>query len=261
MMNKLSVLANEINSFLLQYSDFQLWCYGSMILLGIIFTACCAFFGGLDVLLSYQRIKLLKHQPHKLVKEVKFDWKKYNNAVLITLLNHSFLSVPTVYCFALLFNKHNPSYRDSLPSITTIIYQFLIILAFQETWFYTAHRILHWGPLFRWIHSIHHRFEAPNVWSTLYAHPIEHFVCNLFPLFFTVYLARAHIIVAWLWWSAALINVTSVHSGFNFVNPHHDQHHSMTKCNFGPLQVMDWLLATDYHSFIKKNKLKMESVD
>ena len=44
----------------------------------------------------------------------------------------------------------------------------------RDIHFYFVHRLIHWGPLYRWAHSVHHRNTNPGPWSGLSMHPIEH---------------------------------------------------------------------------------------
>jgi len=37
----------------------------------------------------------------------------------------------------------------------------------------SAHRALHTGPLYKYIHKTHHKFSAPFGLATVYAHPVE----------------------------------------------------------------------------------------
>lgn len=45
---------------------------------------------------------------------------------------------------------------------------------FHEVHFYVVHRLIHWQPLYRHIHSLHHKNVNPGPWSGLSMHPIEH---------------------------------------------------------------------------------------
>lgn len=48
--------------------------------------------------------------------------------------------------------------------------------AIHEIYFYFLHRALHWGPLYRWVHSVHHHSVNPSPWSSLSMHPVEGFL-------------------------------------------------------------------------------------
>src|SRR5262249_6650673 len=42
--------------------------------------------------------------------------------------------------------------------------------------FYATHRLLHWGPLYRSVHYLHHKNINVGPWSSLAMHPMEHLV-------------------------------------------------------------------------------------
>jgi sterol desaturase/sphingolipid hydroxylase (fatty acid hydroxylase superfamily) len=51
----------------------------------------------------------------------------------------------------------------------------LIVPVIHETHFFLLHRALHWDPLYRWVHSVHHHSVNPSPWSSLSMHPVEQF--------------------------------------------------------------------------------------
>ena len=51
----------------------------------------------------------------------------------------------------------------------------LAVPIIHETHFFLLHRALHWGPLYRWVHSVHHNSVNPSPWSSLAMHPVEQF--------------------------------------------------------------------------------------
>jgi sterol desaturase/sphingolipid hydroxylase (fatty acid hydroxylase superfamily) len=51
---------------------------------------------------------------------------------------------------------------------------FPVIALFREVHFYAVHRLLHRPPLYRAVHSLHHRNTNPGPWSGLSMHPVEH---------------------------------------------------------------------------------------
>jgi sterol desaturase/sphingolipid hydroxylase (fatty acid hydroxylase superfamily) len=50
----------------------------------------------------------------------------------------------------------------------------LLIPLFREVHFYVIHRMIHWPPLYRSVHRLHHTNANPGPWSGLAMHPIEH---------------------------------------------------------------------------------------
>ena len=53
---------------------------------------------------------------------------------------------------------------------------FFLVPFIHEVGFYFAHRLLHWPPLYRVAHRLHHRNVNPIPWSGLSMHPIEHLI-------------------------------------------------------------------------------------
>jgi len=58
------------------------------------------------------------------------------------------------------------------PIYCTVI--LLLIPIFRETHFYFIHRLIHWPPLYRTVHKLHHNNINPGPWSGLAMHPVEH---------------------------------------------------------------------------------------
>jgi len=52
----------------------------------------------------------------------------------------------------------------------------LFIPLFAEAHFYAVHRLIHWPPLYRAVHKLHHRNVNPGPWSGLAMHPVEHLI-------------------------------------------------------------------------------------
>jgi sterol desaturase/sphingolipid hydroxylase (fatty acid hydroxylase superfamily) len=61
-----------------------------------------------------------------------------------------------------------------------------------DLWFYWTHRALHWPPLYRTVHKIHHRFTAPCAVVAVYAHPLEFALGNLAAVALGPVLTNAH---------------------------------------------------------------------
>jgi sterol desaturase/sphingolipid hydroxylase (fatty acid hydroxylase superfamily) len=56
-----------------------------------------------------------------------------------------------------------------------VVWLFIIPL-WREVHFYTTHRLIHWPPLYKTVHSLHHRNTNPGPWSGLSMHPLEHVI-------------------------------------------------------------------------------------
>ena len=65
--------------------------------------------------------------------------------------------------------------------------------------FYVVHRLLHWPPLYRIAHELHHRNVNTGPWSGISMHPLEHL------MYFSVFL---------LWWVVPVHPVIILLTGF-----------------------------------------------
>ncbi len=50
----------------------------------------------------------------------------------------------------------------------------LLVPLIHEVHFFVLHRALHWKPLYRFVHSVHHNSVNPSPWSSLSMHLVEH---------------------------------------------------------------------------------------
>ena len=125
---------------------------------------------------------------------------------------------------------------------------FVLIQLFGVFHFYWIHRWLHWKPLFRAVHSLHHRNVNVGPWSGLSMHPVEHilylssalvhFVVGSHPIHFIFHLQQKVLLAA------------SSHAGFDTVTVgpkgdrgvrvgdfFHQLHHRHIECNYGEPEI------------------------
>jgi len=137
----------------------------------------------------------------------------------------------------------------------------LVLPFFHAIHFYGGHRALHWEPLYRTIHYLHHQNINPGPWSGLAMHPLEH----------VVYFSGA--LLLWLipstpihvLYFVTLVGLAPVegHSGFGKMvfgryahvtdGFYHYLHHKFFRVNFGdPLLIpLDRLFGT-FHDGTRK---------
>ena len=53
---------------------------------------------------------------------------------------------------------------------------FIVIPSWNSFWFFCIHRALHWPPLYRIAHHVHHRNVSVGPWSGNAMHPLEHLI-------------------------------------------------------------------------------------
>jgi sterol desaturase/sphingolipid hydroxylase (fatty acid hydroxylase superfamily) len=119
---------------------------------------------------------------------------------------------------------------------------FPLLTLYQGVHFYFIHRLLHWPPLYKRVHSIHHRNINVGPWSGLSMHPLEHFLYFSTLLIFLVFPAHPMHILFLLHWQ--LLGAPSGHSGYEAVFAKdkarlliggffHQLHHRYFECNYG----------------------------
>jgi hypothetical protein len=118
--------------------------------------------------------------------------------------------------------------------------------------FYFAHRLLHFGPLYQHVHSLHHRNTDTEPFSGLCMHPVEHlyyYSCILPSLLFTCSP------FAFLWNGVhLLLSPAASHSGWEDhfqSDTFHYLHHRYFECNYAAhdSSFMDVIFGTYTETF------------
>lgn len=140
---------------------------------------------------------------------------------------------------------------------------FLMVLI-HDTYFYWGHRLMHWGPLFKYVHKTHHEFVNPTPFSTYAFHPVEAIfeMSIAFVIIFTIPHHPSAVILFGTY--SAVINVLG-HMGFEFLPKsfmrnkllrwhntptHHNQHHTNVKTNFGLyFNFWDTIMKTNHKNY------------
>jgi sterol desaturase/sphingolipid hydroxylase (fatty acid hydroxylase superfamily) len=140
----------------------------------------------------------------------------------------------------------------------------LVYLVMHDTYFYWIHRFMHWNPVFRRVHRIHHLSHTPSPFASLSFSPAEavlQFAINLIVIF----LIPLHPVAIGLFAIYNTIINTAGHTGFEIVPDfflrnwffkygltvtHHDMHHSRMNCNYGLCFVFwDRLMGTETENY------------
>jgi sterol desaturase/sphingolipid hydroxylase (fatty acid hydroxylase superfamily) len=90
---------------------------------------------------------------------------------------------------------------------------FFLIPLLREFHFHLVHRALHWPPLYKWVHSLHHRNINPTGWSGLSMHPVEHLLYFSGVIFHWVVLSHPAHAMFHLYHAA--LSPTPGHTGFD----------------------------------------------
>lgn len=133
------------------------------------------------------------------------------------------------------------SIKSDLPSIPYLICDGSLTYIILSCLFYYIHRILHWPFFYKRFHKMHHEWKAPIACSAIYAHPLEHILNNVMPIFVPSILLKLHPYELFVLIALSTIHSVNVHSGYNFYIAQakdHDDHHKYFICNYGA--GLDW---------------------
>jgi methylsterol monooxygenase len=137
-----------------------------------------------------------------------------------------------------------------------------------------AHQALHWGPLYRHIHKLHHKYSAPFGLAAEYAHPAEVFILGTGtiagPLLYCYITKKLHMVTVLIWITLRLFQAVDAHSGYDFpwslqhIIPfwsgadHHDFHHMAFTNNYATsFRWCDRIFGTDkkYQEYRRRVRL------
>ena len=121
----------------------------------------------------------------------------------------------------------------------------LLILVLVPLWrdlhFYCVHRLIHWPPLYKHVHALHHKNVNPGPWSGLSMHPVEHFL--YFSCVTIHWIVPSHPIVMLFNLTHAALSPAQGHCGFHKIEIGtkylhetgayaHYLHHKLFDCNY-----------------------------
>jgi sterol desaturase/sphingolipid hydroxylase (fatty acid hydroxylase superfamily) len=214
-----------------------------------------AYFGAFHLRLYIQRRQDIKFKfnpvwPQTGAKKFMFGSQTVDNIILTI---GSGVTIWTGFEIGLLYLAAN-DFLILISPIDQPIY-FLVMIFTVHLWrdlhFYLVHRLIHWGPLYRLAHNVHHKNINPGPWSGLAMHPVEHllyFSCAFIYLLFPFH--------------PAFIVITLIHAGLSPAPGHagfervvlddgrsvdldcyaHYLHHKYFECNYadGILPLDKW---------------------
>lgn len=189
------------------------------------------------------------------------------------LFSHFTIELPQIVLFHPLAEWCGMSTGIPFPGMKTIAYQVAIFLVLEDTWHYWMHRCLHYGPLYRRIHKMHHTFSAPFGLAAEYASNVEVMLLGLgtvgMPILWCLLSGgNLHIVTMYIWIICRLFQAIDAHSGYDLpwslckILPfwagaaHHDLHHEHFQGNYSSsFRWWDYLLDTEAGPEARKRRL------
>ena len=146
-------------------------------------------------------------------------------------------------------------------------FSIVVMIFMHDAYFYWTHRLMHWKPLFKHVHKIHHLSVNPSPFAAFAFHPVEGIVeAGIVPLIAFTLPHHLSAIIAFVTYST-LLNVMG-HAGYEFFpkrfirhwlfkwhnsSTHHNMHHSHVKYNFGLyFNFWDKAFGTNHKDYVAK---------
>ena len=123
---------------------------------------------------------------------------------------------------------------------------FLVIPLWNSFWFFCIHRALHWPPLYRLAHHLHHRNVSIGPWSGNAMHPIEHILWMGGALIYIPMMCHpVHFLFSQ---QLSILGAVTSHSGYEGLmiggkkgiklgDFFHQLHHRFYECNYGNPEI------------------------
>jgi len=209
----------------------------------------------IDAIPYFQQWKL---QPNR-IPSLQEQWQ----CAKLVLIMHFVVELPLIWSFFPMAQMVGMStWEVPFPSWTSIVFQVSIFFVLEDLFHFFAHRALHWGPLYKHIHKVHHKYSAPFGLAAEYAHPAEIAILGTgtigAPLLYCACRPHLHLFTVYIWIVLRNFQSIDAHSGYDFPwslhhfipfwsgAAHHDFHHMSFVNNFSTsFRWCDWLFGTD----------------
>ncbi|KAF6821502.1 c-4 sterol methyl oxidase [Colletotrichum musicola] len=213
-----------------------------------------------------------KIQPQKM-PTLKEQW----DCAMVVLISHFTVELPQIWLFHPLATWCGMEYGVPFPPLWKMAMQISIFFVMEDTWHYWFHRALHYGPLYKAIHKLHHYYSAPFGLAAEYASPIEVMLLGIgivgSPIFWVSVTGDLHLLTMYAWIVLRLFQAIDAHSGYDFPwslrhflpfwagADHHDLHHEKFIGNYASsFRWWDFCLDTEAgaeaHKKRRERKLK-----
>ncbi|KAJ4013189.1 C-4 sterol methyl oxidase [Fusarium irregulare] len=193
----------------------------------------CIPFMLMDYIPYFQQFRIQKQK----VPTLKEQW----DCAAIVLISHFTAELPQIWFFHPIATYLGMDYGVPFPPVWKMALQIVLCFIMEDAWHYWFHRALHYGPLYKAIHKMHHTYSAPFGLAAEYASPIETALLGIgvvgCPVVLLAITGELHLFTMYTWITLRLFQAIDSHSGYDFPwslrhflpvwagAAHHDLHH------------------------------------
>lgn len=158
-----------------------------------------------------------------------------------------------------------------MPDVTRFTCSIIFNMICSDFFFYFSHKLLHWGPLYQYVHKIHHSYTYPVGICASYSHPFEYYFSGVLSssLGNMILKRNMHITTGYGWAVFIAFESMEGHCGYEFPwSPfrllpmsnsarYHDYHHSHNIGNYSSLfSFWDTIFGSnrDYFNYIEQQE-------
>ncbi|GKU21613.1 methylsterol monooxygenase [Fusarium langsethiae] len=205
----------------------------SFVLHEVVYFGRCIPFMLMDYIPYFQQFRIQKQK----VPTLKEQW----DCAAIVLISHFTAELPQIWFFHPIATYLGMDYGVPFPPVWKMALQIALCFVMEDAWHYWFHRALHYGPLYKAIHKMHHTYSAPFGLAAEYASPIETALLGIgvvgCPIVLLAITGELHLFTMYTWIVLRLFQAIDSHSGYDFpwslrhILPvwagahHHDLHH------------------------------------
>lgn len=217
--------------------------------------------------------KIPYFHKYKLQAQKMPTLKEQWDCAAIVLISHFTAELPQIWFFHPVAMYFGVEYGVPFPPAWKIALQVAVFFVMEDTWHYWFHRCLHYGPLYKYIHKMHHTYSAPFGLAAEYASPIETMLLGFgvvgSPVIVLSITGDLHIITMYVWILLRLWQAIDAHSGYDFPwslrhflpvwagADHHDVHHEKFIGNYSSsFRWWDYCLDTEAGPEAMKRRLE-----
>jgi len=250
-------------SFLLQHvSEENMITWGTLVAHEIFYFGSYIPFLIADFIPALHKYKVQQEKPN--------TWSSYLKCLKYLVIVHFVVQWGMMLLFKPVVLYLGLVVTQPLPSWSSVAGTVLISFVLEDAYFYVVHRLLHYGPLYKYIHKKHHDYAAPIGIAAEYAHPVESLVLGIGTLVGPMLLTR-HLFSLWVWLLVRLYQTVEAHSGYDFPwSPtklipfwggaiFHDFHHETFSGNYAStFTYMDYIFGTSKQYYTRKERRDRE---